>query len=686
LSALLTTITAGPLVSLLTAPDIQSVVTDMDGKIWAASYENGLQFYENDRFVKKNLFSSSGTNLPSYFFPGSRADHLGRPHFCNNPQFAFILDGNKIIKNTKDPLVATFYFYDDTISQCYYYGSDSGLVVQDYTLAKYKIYPAFPGPSTSSKVVSIVRTTNGELLLGGFKALLVYSAKTFEKLANHQLVGIPGANAMEMDYKKNIWIGNGNGIYFYNNKTFRKIGNEYFNDLVLSLQCIDSTKLLIGGIKGIGILDLIEFYKNGNISIRYFDKNNGFIGGECQQNCMTLDKEGYCWIGVSNGIVRLNVKAIPDENQAPKVYLTGVNIYNQRMDWFPVSHSTFGKGEVELSNNNNNIRFEFTGISCSASEVIKFSYKLEGFDNHWSEPGSDHDVAYTNLPPGTYLFKVRASKDSGIWSENLAEYRVTVRASLWQRWYFHLFVVVVIAGLITVGVSHFLARRNRIINEHNEVERRFAELQFKTLRNQLEPHFVFNALNAIGSSIYQNDKEKSYDFLQRFAILIRATLIHADKTYRTLKEEIDFVKNYLDLEQFRFENKFQYEIKIEEGILLETLVPKMIIQTFAENAVKHGLVQKNGKGILSIAISSNEGFMLISIEDNGIGRTEALKRETSSTGMGLAIIKEYIALFNRFNENKIFLLISDKLDGYGKIAGTLVTIKLPNNFTFNSIT
>jgi LytS/YehU family sensor histidine kinase len=203
------------------------------------------------------------------------------------------------------------------------------------------------------------------------------------------------------------------------------------------------------------------------------------------------------------------------------------------------------------------------------------------------------------------------------------------------------------------------------------------------LRNQLEPHFIFNALNAIGSSIYQNDKEKSYDFLQRFAILIRATLLHADKAYRTLGEEIDFVKNYLDLEQFRFENKFQYSIQIGDGIDTKTLVPKMIIQTFAENAVKHGLVQKSGKGQLSVLVSHEKDFILITVDDNGIGLTESQKFDTNSTGRGLVIIKEYIELFNRFNQNKISLDINEKHDGAGNVTGTLVKIKLPNNFSFN---
>ena len=667
-------------------PDIQSVVTDMNGKIWAASYDNGLQYYDNGRFLKKDFYSAANKKFPLYFFPGSRADHLGRPHFCNNPLFTFIWDGTKMLKNVRVPLVASVYFYDDTISHKYYYGSDSGLVEQNYNLTNYKIYPAFPGPNTRSKVVSIVRTANEELLLGGFKAVIVYNGKTFEKLPNAQHPDIPGANAMEKDSRDNIWIGNTNGIYFYDNKTFRKIENEYFNDLVLSLKSIDSTKLLIGGIKGIGILDLIEFYKRGYVRIRYFDKNNGFIGGECQQNCIALDNDGYCWIGASNGIVRIAVNAIPSNELAPRVYLTHVYSNKQRLDWNPVSISDFGKAEVELSHSNNNIRFEFTGICFSAPSKIKFSYKLEGFDKHWSVPGSDRNVSYTNLPPGKYLLKVRACKDMGIWSEKMAEFKVTVNAALWQRWYFYLFVLVFIAGLSTAGVMYFLARRTRILNDRTEVECHLAELQFRTLRNQLEPHFIFNALNAIGSSIYQNEKEKSYDFLQRFAILIRATLLHADKTYRTLHEEIDFVKNYLDLEQFRFENKFQYSIQIQDGTDLQTLVPKMIVQTFAENAVKHGLVQKTGKGMLTIHVITEKDFMNIMIDDNGIGRTESLKHNTNSTGKGLEIIREYIALFNRFNQNKIYLSINDKLDDSGKVAGTIVAIKLPNNFTFNSIT
>ncbi|MEI6060593.1 MAG: histidine kinase [Bacteroidota bacterium] len=667
-------------------PDTQSVLCDRNGTIWAASFEYGLQFYQKGKFVKKMDKNLIRSELPRYFFPGSRVDHLGRIHFCINPYFTMIWDGDKMELGKNCPKVASMFFYDDTVSGKYYYGCDAGLAEQLYGKDSFMVYPVFPGNTTASKIVSIVRASDGKLMLGGFKALITYDGLTFEKLPNSVHPDITGANAMEKDIKGNIWIGNGNGLYFYNNKEFLKIKNEYFNDLVLSLQLIDSTKLLIGGIRGIGILDLVHYYRSGKIRIRYFDKNNGFLGGECQQNCISKDHEGFYWIGASNGIVRLDAGAVPYETPAPRVYLSKAYTYDERLDWKPLSISDFAKRELELSYDNNNIRFEFTGISFSSPGNLEFSYKLEGFDQHWSISTTDRKVSYTNLPPGKFIFKVKACSDAGVWSEKAAEFRVTSTPAFWQTWYFYLFVFLTIVALMILGISHFLSRRNRILREHIEDERRFAELQFKTLRNQLAPHFVFNALNAIGSSIYQDDKEKSYDFLQRFATLIRSTLVNADKTYRTLNEEVEFVRNYLDLEKFRFENKFDYAISMHDSVNPNVQVPKMIIQTFAENAVKHGLVQKTGKGMLSIMLESEQDYLTIIIEDNGIGRSESMKYNTGSTSKGMEIITEFIALFNRFNEKKVHFEVTDIPGNSGEIAGTRVIIKLPIVFTYNSIT
>jgi sensor histidine kinase YesM len=161
--------------------------------------------------------------------------------------------------------------------------------------------------------------------------------------------------------------------------------------------------------------------------------------------------------------------------------------------------------------------------------------------------------------------------------------------------------------------------------------------------------------------------------------------VHADVSYLTLKEELEFVKNYLDLEKFRFENKFDYIIDIGDSINLEVNIPKMIIQTFVENAVKHGLVPKPGKGILTVRIREENDYLYITIDDNGIGRHEALKINAGSTGKGIEIMNEFITLSNSYNEQKISFEIHDIPGDMKSVAGTHVSIKLPVNFTYNSI-
>lgn len=248
-----------------------------------------------------------------------------------------------------------------------------------------------------------------------------------------------------------------------------------------------------------------------------------------------------------------------------------------------------------------------------------------------------------------------------------------------------LIFLIMASFVIIIGFSIYLGRRNRLIREQLQDERQYMELQLLSLRNQLTPHFVFNALNAIGSSIYQDDKEKSYDFLQRFSILIRSTLSHADKSNQTLREELEFVRNYLELERFRFENKFEYSIHIQEGLNQETAVPKMVIQTFAENALKHGLVRKSGEGKLKVDVSQENQVLKINIEDNGIRTGETIKKSVEPDDTGIEIMKQFIALFNRFNSKKIDLQINDVLNKMNIIAGTSVTIHLPVDFTYNSI-
>ncbi|MGM0565584.1 MAG: sensor histidine kinase [Bacteroidota bacterium] len=214
-----------------------------------------------------------------------------------------------------------------------------------------------------------------------------------------------------------------------------------------------------------------------------------------------------------------------------------------------------------------------------------------------------------------------------------------------------------------------------------EQERTMSRLKLTTLKNQIDPHFTLNALNAIGLSILKDQKNTSYNNLQRFSQLIRNTLTEADSMTRSLEDEVQFVEDYISIMQVRYRGLFDYRFEIDEQVDMMMPVPKMIIQSFVENAINHGLRLKSAKGNLIIKLNNQKEGVEIIIEDDGIGRTEAAKKKYDSTGKGNQIISEYLSLFNKYNKHKITLKIQD-LYNKRKAAGTRVIINIPENYDY----
>jgi two-component sensor histidine kinase len=208
------------------------------------------------------------------------------------------------------------------------------------------------------------------------------------------------------------------------------------------------------------------------------------------------------------------------------------------------------------------------------------------------------------------------------------------------------------------------------------IEKQISELQLKTIRSQMDPHFTFNALNTISSIIYREDKEKAHRYFTKFSKLVRATLEASDKITRTLNEELDFTENYLMLEKIRFKDKFEYEIKLAENVNKEILIPKMIIQIYVENAIKHGLKHKEKDGLLKIDISQSKSTLKIIIEDNGIGREKAAKLETFGTGHGMKIMETIGKLYFKLYKTEIRQKVEDLFDERGNAAGTRVVVEI----------
>lgn len=212
--------------------------------------------------------------------------------------------------------------------------------------------------------------------------------------------------------------------------------------------------------------------------------------------------------------------------------------------------------------------------------------------------------------------------------------------------------------------------------QKESLNRRLVTLQLQGIKSQLDPHFTFNTLNSIASLIYLDDRELAYDYMNKFTQLLRNLINDAERIYRSLGEELEFVTTYLELEKLRFGKKFDYEINISDNITRNEQVPKLVLHTFAENAIKHGIMSRREGGILKIYARRDHGYLVLAVEDNGIGRASAAGQSTS-TGRGLKLTGEFYDILNQINKKPIKHYIIDLYNENGASVGTRVEVWVP---------
>jgi two-component sensor histidine kinase len=232
----------------------------------------------------------------------------------------------------------------------------------------------------------------------------------------------------------------------------------------------------------------------------------------------------------------------------------------------------------------------------------------------------------------------------------------------------YVFLVLIIGILFRIAVERV---------QHNEnLKQRLLTLQLQGIKSQLDPHFTFNSLNSIASLIYLEDRQTAYDYLNKFTSLLRGMLNDAERIYRTLGEEIEFVTTYLELEKMRFGDKLEFSISVADEVSGEEKVPKLVMHTFAENAIKHGIIPSLDGGKLKITVDKESDYMRIIIEDNGIGRVKAAG-QSLSTGKGLKLTGEFYDILNQLNKKPITHSITDLYDDSGAPCGTRVEVYIP---------
>ena len=197
------------------------------------------------------------------------------------------------------------------------------------------------------------------------------------------------------------------------------------------------------------------------------------------------------------------------------------------------------------------------------------------------------------------------------------------------------------------------------------------------LRSQMNPHFIFNSMSVIQSYIYDNDIKNSSKFLVNFSRLIRLILENSSKEFIPISVEMEILKKYLETQKLRFEDRFEYFVEIDEETEVEdAMIPPMITQPFIENAIEHGQLHTIEGGFIRVSFRKNHDMLDVLIEDNGVGRKNAVKKKSKAhTSMAINITHERIKILNSKYKTSGSLLIED----FDKSleTGTKVLISLP---------
>jgi ligand-binding sensor domain-containing protein/two-component sensor histidine kinase len=419
-----------------------------------------------------------------------------------------------------------------------------------------------------------------------------------------------------------------------------------------------------------------------NMNIWNFDVRDGIQGHEFNLGAALGLSTGEIIVGGMNGINIFNPEHLQENVYEPMIYITKFSVYNEwKFDLLK------DNDVVHLKWNENYFSFEFAALDYSNPKKINYAYMLEGFDNDWNYVPSDRRYAdYTNVPPGKYFFRVRSTNSDGLWSTKELSIEIIVRAPFWKTLWFKIVAALILTFLIWYTVNNQIRKirkKQEIDRKIFESEKTVFELEQKVLHLQMNPHFLFNTLNSIQSFIMKNETDNAVEYLSKFSKLMRLMLLTSRASNVVLADELKLLQLYLDIESLRFDFVFHYQIRIDPDIEEEfTAIPPQMVQPLIENSIKHGLLFKEGDGLVEVFFKQYEDYIEITVTDNGIGRARAAeiqeRKRLTVTNQGIAITRERLSIFNRQKGRRIYSLEYTDLFGQdGKPSGTKAVLKIP---------
>lgn len=629
-----------------------SLVNIGSGKIIAGTYTGAL--YQLDSAGSKEFFAKDNGEYRLV----RKIHPIGEKYLISRGRFSVIFKGKETqiatLKNSRD-----FCVLDDTIYFCS--SNATGYfplsAIHDKTEhpEKYKviIHPKSSRSITCDSIKKRIYFVSIDGVYSFYRGVI--------NLLRHE--GKPVHATKVAYFNGNVWIASvSNGFLILDNK----------NQIVKS----DLNQKIKGSqIKTFKITDNYIWVSTevclNKINIQtgeaeYYDVTDGLIAKEVNDIAFSENK---IFLATNKGIISFPINLSSINKIKPTIKIVSIKVNDVVVQ---------KEGEMELGYNHNKIALEFISSCMRARSNFEYSYRLIGMDSAWTKISSfNNEVVFPSLPAGKYKFEVKSVNEDGVESSNIAAFSFSVKEPFWQTLWFYLLVAASGAGITIIAFLRIIKNIRKKARIRNEL----INSQLTAIRAQMNPHFMYNTLNSIQDLILKGDIKHTNYYLSKFSALMRKILEFSDNEKVVLAEEVEMLRNYLELEKLRFGDEFVFDLVVDDRLdIMRTFIPSLIIQPFVENALKHGLLHKKGIKKISVRLNIiNDEFLEAVIEDNGVGRkrSEEIKQRSKLAHKSFAnsAVQKRLELLNKNNAQYISLNIIDLIENE-EAKGTKVILKI----------
>lgn len=680
---------------------VRKIVETKKGKLWFATAGSGL--IEYDQTIKEFKFYNTAALFPkaeNFIIEMVKVRNQLWLGLNGGGLAIFDLHRKKVIKTIQagdgeDEINynSIWSFNYDTQNDLVWIGfPEKGLcAVNSNTFEVKKYYDPTNAIFDDNGMRTMYRTRSNRFIVGTTKGLLEYKPNSDQFIqvypdANEEIKNIHSIKCIYEDETSRLWTGSdGSGIAVLDKnykllKTFNT-KDGLSNDVIYGILPENKNSYWISSNQGLSNIIWNEnvFSQNENIAVMNYNVQSGLQGNEFNTNSYLKLKDGSLAFGGTAGVNIFKGEIIKQGSKIPEVIITDFSVFNN-MNISEIQ--TPYLNSVNLRYNQNSFSLKYNTVGYTLVDKIKYQYRLLGYNDKWVDADKRTYVSYTNLDYGLYEFQVKASNYDGLWGNEYTTFEIEIQAPLYKKWWF------IAASLLTTALIIWMIYRyqsnQRKIREEMKMQytKEIAEVEMKALRAQINPHFLFNSLNSINNFILKNDNVNARKYLVKFSQLVRNILNNSTASFISLKEELDTIKLYVQIESMRFDNQFNFKLDVDEDIKInEIKIPSLLLQPYIENAIWHGLMHKTGQKKIEIHISrKSEELIKIEIEDNGIGRKAAevlTPKEKRRKSYGMQLGENRLKLMSSEHQGKGQVAVTDLFDQNDTACGTLIAITLP---------